>query len=154
MASLIALNVPLMAPLIAQLILPNLASSPVISLHPLAVIGFVTFLVNALQLLPIGRLDGGRVATAVLGGGQAGFVSGLTLTLLGFSTLFGGDNPILLFWGLIIIFLQRQPELPCADDITGVDTTRTVLAAVAGVVTLLTLLPCPLQSVAAPLGGF
>jgi membrane-associated protease RseP (regulator of RpoE activity) len=48
-----------------------LASSPVISLHPLAVIGFVTFLVNALQLLPIGRLDGGRVATAVLGGGQA-----------------------------------------------------------------------------------
>ena len=100
MASLIALNVPLMAPLIAQLILPNLASSPVISLHPLAVIGFVTFLVNALQLLPIGRLDGGRVATAVLGGGQAGFVSGLTLTLLGFSTLFGGDNPILLFWGV------------------------------------------------------
>ena len=66
-----SLIVSLMAPLIAQLILPNLASSPVISLHPLAVIGFVTFLVNALQLLPIGRLDGGRVATAVLGGGQA-----------------------------------------------------------------------------------
>ena len=41
----------------------------------LAVIGFVTFLVNALQLLPIGRLDGGRVATAVLGGGQASLVN-------------------------------------------------------------------------------
>ena len=78
-ASLIA---SLMAPLIAQLILPNLASSPVISLHPLAVIGFVTFLVNALQLLPIGRLDGGRVATAVLGGGQASLVNCLRLPLI------------------------------------------------------------------------
>ena len=60
-----------------------------------------------------------------------------------FSTLFGGDNPILLYFGLIIIFLQRTPELPCADDITGVDSKRSIAAAVAGAIALLTLLPYP-----------
>jgi len=67
----------------AQAIIPAVASSPVVSLHPLAVIGFTSFVVNALQCLPIGRLDGGRMATAVLGQSNAGFVSGLSLTLLG-----------------------------------------------------------------------
>ena len=129
---------------LGALFLPALGTSPVVSLHPLAVVGFASFLINALQCLPIGRLDGGRVTTAVLGQSSAGFVSGLTLTLLGFSTLFGGDNPILLFFGLLIIFLQRTPELPCADDISGVDDSRALAAAIAAAVVLLTLLPNPM----------
>jgi len=51
----------------AEAILPDLASSQIVQLHPLAVIGFTGALLNALQLLPVGRLDGGRLATATLG---------------------------------------------------------------------------------------
>jgi len=108
--------------------------------------------VNALQCLPVGRLDGGRVATATLGQSTAGFLSGLTLTLLGLSTLFSADNPILLFWGLTIIFLQRSPDLPCADDLTEVDAMRQTVAAVAALITLATLLPCPV-TIPVPVDG-
>ena len=80
---------------IATALLPDVTSSPAVALHPLAVVGFVGTLVNALQLLPIGKLDGGRVALAVLGQGTSGILSGTCLLLVGLSTIFGGDNPIL-----------------------------------------------------------
>jgi hypothetical protein len=81
---------------IATSVLPALQSNAAaVELHPLAVIGFVGALVNALQLLPIGRLDGGRVALAVFGQSSAGLISGICLLLLGLSTLAGGDSPIL-----------------------------------------------------------
>jgi len=128
---------------LAILALPTLTTSPAIALHPLAVVGFVGALVNALQFLPVGRLDGGRVAFAVLGQGLAGLVSGVFLLLLGLSTIFGGDNPILLFFGLVIIFLQRSQELPSLDDITGVTPASQVAAAVALLLATLTLLPYP-----------
>lgn len=91
---------------IAEAALPALASSPAVAVHPLVVIGFTTCLVNALQLLPIGRLDGGRMAAAVLGSELSSLLSGIALLLLGFSTIFGGDDPILLFFGLLVIFVQ------------------------------------------------
>ena len=118
------------------------------TLDPLAVAGFASALLNALQLLPIGRLDGGRVALAALGTNNAGIVSGVALLLLGLQTILFGDNPILLFFGLIIIFFQRAAEVPAADDITDVDDGRKIAAAIAAVFMVLTLLPFP---AAAPL---
>ena len=63
---------------IATALPPGLCNELAVVLHPLAVVGFVGALVNALQLIPIGRLDGGRVCLAVLGQPVAGLVSGLT----------------------------------------------------------------------------
>ena len=59
-------------------------------------------------------------------------------------SLFGGDDPALLFFGLLIIFFQREPELPCADDLTGVDTPRQAAAAAALAIALLIVAPSPL----------
>ena len=128
---------------IASLLLPTLTDSPAVALHPLAVVGFVGAIVNALNLLPIGRLDGGRVALAVLGQSNAGLVSGIALLLVGLSTIFGGDNPILLFFGLVIILLQRAQELPALDDITGVSDESKIAAAVSLFFALLIILPIP-----------
>ncbi|EOD34541.1 hypothetical protein EMIHUDRAFT_228517 [Emiliania huxleyi CCMP1516] len=113
-------------------------------LHPAAVVGFTSALCNALQLLPVGRLDGGRIAAAVLGSGAASLTSSLFLLGLGLQSLFGGDDPALLFFGLLIIFFQREPELPCADDLTGVDTPRQAAAAAALAIALLIVAPSPL----------
>ena len=41
--------------------------------------------------------------------------------------------------------MQRAPDIPCADDITGVDGTRQAVAAVAVTVALLTVLPMPID---------
>ena len=128
---------------VATALLPALSTSPAVALNPLAVIGFVGTLVNALALLPIGRLDGGRVASAVFGQSQAALVSGVTLLLVGLSTLFGSDDPVLLFFGLFIILFQRPPELPCKDDVTGVPQSYEFAAAVVASVVLLTVLPFP-----------
>jgi membrane-associated protease RseP (regulator of RpoE activity) len=43
--------------------------------HPVHQPGFTGALLNALQLLPVGRLDGGRLATAALGQGSHLLVS-------------------------------------------------------------------------------
>lgn len=60
------------------------------------------------------------------------------------------ENPILLFFGLIIIFLQRTPELPCADDLTGVDDGRRNAAFALAALAVLVLCPLP---VPIPPGG-
>ena len=97
---------------IAEAALPALASSPAVAVHPLVVIGFTTCLVNALQLLPIGRLDGGRMAAAVLGSELSSLLSGIALLLLGFSTIFGGDDPILLFFGPKLLGYSASTRSP------------------------------------------
>lgn len=51
----------------AKLFLPALSTQPVVPLHPIGVVGFVTCLLNALQLLPIGRCgEPSQVMTTVL----------------------------------------------------------------------------------------
>ena len=57
---------------------------------------------------------------------------------------------MLLFFGLVIIFLQRAQELPCLDDLTGVSVPSQIAAACGLVFSALTLLPYP---VSAPLEG-
>jgi len=136
------LDTSLLLGTIAQLLLPD-GGAATVELHPLAVIGFTGALVNALQLLPIGRLDGGRVSTALFGPG-AGLVSGLSLLVLGFSTVLFGDNPVLLFFSLVVILFQRSAELPATNEISGIeDDTRKLAALAAFAFCVLTVVPFP-----------
>uniref|UniRef100_A0A7S0NP46 Peptidase M50 domain-containing protein n=1 Tax=Calcidiscus leptoporus TaxID=127549 RepID=A0A7S0NP46_9EUKA len=137
----------------AQAVLPAVATAPAVTVHPLVIVGFTATIVNALQLLPIGSLDGGRIAAAVLGQ-NANLLSAIALLSLGLSTLVGGDNPILLFFGLLTIFLQRAPERPCADDVSPVSSRRAAAASAAALLGLLVLLPCPYVPEAGQALGF
>ena len=67
---------------------------------------------------------------------------GLGLLLLGFQSIFGGDNPVLLYFGVLTIFFQRAPDLPAANDLDGVDTKRKAVAAAAALFVVLMLIPC------------
>ena len=67
---------------------------------------------------------------------------------MGLSTIFGGDNPVLLFFGLAIIFFQRAQEVPCLDDVTGVSDASRSAAVVSAVFALLVILPLPAAQVA------
>lgn len=67
-------------------------------------------LVNAFNFMPIGRLDGGRVAMAIVGRQSATGISFFTLlsqalTLL---TAAGASSPLSFFWILTVVFLQRN----------------------------------------------
>ncbi|QXD14313.1 site-2 protease family protein [Rhodocaloribacter litoris] len=110
-------------------------------LHPVAFAGWLGLLVTALNLIPVGQLDGGHMVHALLGHRTArtvGVVSLVALVLLGLFVWSG-----LLFWALLIFFLAGTEDAPARNDLTRVPHGRMVLGAAAFVLLLLILLPVP-----------
>jgi len=119
---------------LADAVLPvGFRDAATVAVDPLVVVGYTGLLVNALNMLPIGRLDGGRVALAALGRQASGLVSWVSLVASSAAALLG-DSPLLLYWCLLVIFFQREAELPCTDEVTPLDAPRQ-----AGAVALLVL---------------
>jgi membrane-associated protease RseP (regulator of RpoE activity) len=134
----IQLGSPLIFWLISELLHPNLGPGKDLLLHPLAFAGWLGLFVTALNLLPIGQLDGGHVAYAVFGRRWtrlSWIVIGL-MVLLGF---FWMGWP---FWAVLSVLLGlRHP--PPLDDITPLSRTERWLAVAALVLLVLTLTPAP-----------
>ena len=80
-------------------------------IHPLVAVGITGMFSNALNFLPIGRLDGGRVAMAIAGRRSANSIS-FAATLSQAVSLFSTSSPIPLFWGLFVILFQRGFDIP------------------------------------------
>lgn len=128
---------------LAEAILPaGFRDAATVAVDPLVVVGYTGLLVNALNMLPIGRLDGGRVALAALGRQVSGLVSWVSLIAASGAALLG-DSPLLLYWSLLVVFFQREAELPCTDEVTPLDTPRQVGAVALLVLALLVLVPFP-----------
>ena len=81
------------------------------SVHPLVAVGITGMFSNALNFLPIGRLDGGRVAMAIAGRRSANGIS-FAATLSQIASLFTTSSPIPLFWGLFVVLFQRGFDIP------------------------------------------
>jgi membrane-associated protease RseP (regulator of RpoE activity) len=110
-------------------------------IHPTAFAAWVGFLVTALNLLPVGQLDGGHVARALLGS-NARYLSWATiaaLVALGLSGLYLGW----LLFAVIILFLGvRHP--PPLNDMTKLDMKRKMLGMATFVVLIIAFVPIPL----------
>jgi membrane-associated protease RseP (regulator of RpoE activity) len=101
----------------------------VISLHPLALAGWVGVLVTAINLLPAGSLDGGHVFRALLGE-RARYVSYLAAAaLFGLGLFYVGW---LLFAVLVILLGLRHP--PPLNDSTPLDRKRLAVGAVVALI--------------------
>ncbi|MCI4348368.1 MAG: site-2 protease family protein, partial [Thermoplasmata archaeon] len=101
------------------LFVPNAAA--IVSLHPLALAGWVGVLITSINLLPAGQLDGGHVFRALFGN-QSRYVSYaavIFLALIGFLTLYLGW---LLFAVLIILLGVRHP--PPLNDVSPLGLWR------------------------------
>jgi len=119
-----------------------LPSSQPVPIHPLFVIGFAGFISNALNMLPIGRLDGGRAYTAVFGARNATLASLLTLTLMVLLSLTGMSS-IAIFWGALVVLFQRQPDIPVRNEVTEVDDVRVGVYVATLALTIMALAPFP-----------
>lgn len=67
---------------LTALMIPDILSAPdtaSVSVHPLVVVGLTGLLVNALNFIPVGRLDGGRAASCVLGRPATAIVGSVVL---------------------------------------------------------------------------
>jgi membrane-associated protease RseP (regulator of RpoE activity) len=113
-----------------------------IPIHPLFMIGFTGLVGSALNMLPIGKLDGGRACNAVLGRRPAYLISLISLLFMAISAL-TGFSTISIFWGLIITLFQRNADVPVRDDLTNVNDFRMGVYIFSIILTVLTLAPFP-----------
>ncbi|NOZ74694.1 MAG: site-2 protease family protein [FCB group bacterium] len=105
----------LLMKMLTALVFPGLTDQQDILLHPIAFAGWIGLLVTMLNLLPIGQLDGGHVAYAMLGRryGRVARLALLALLPLGLLSL----NWIV--WGALILLLMRTPDHPPVIDVDG-----------------------------------
>ena len=126
---------------LARLFLGAEFSYPLIDVHPLVVMGWLGLVINALNLLPAGQLDGGRIIQAIYGRKIARRTTIATLIILGIVTLVNPSNPIPLYWSILILFLQRDLERPTLNELIEVDDNRAALGLLALLLMLATLIP-------------
>ncbi|AKG19938.1 site-2 protease family protein [Calothrix sp. 336/3] len=123
---------------LARIVLGSALQSSVVDIHPLVIVGWVGLVITALNLMPAGQLDGGRIVQAIYGRKIANRAAIATLILLGLAGL-GSSLP--LYWLIVIVFLQRTPERPSLNEITEPDDARAALGLLALFLMIVTLLP-------------
>ena len=123
---------------LAKLFLDETLHASFISIHPLVMLGWLGSTITALNLMPAGQLDGGRIVQAIYGRRTASWSTVLTLIFLVIATVI---NPIALYWGGIILILLRDLERPMLNELSELDGDREALGVVALFWMLVTLLP-------------
>jgi membrane-associated protease RseP (regulator of RpoE activity) len=123
---------------LARVVLPESLQDPLVDVHPLVVLGWLGLVITALNLLPAGQLDGGRIVQAIYGRKTASRTTIGTLILLGLASLVNG---LALYWAILILFLQRDLERPCANELIEPDDARAALCLLALFLMVVTLLP-------------
>ena len=119
---------------------PTLLEGHMLQLSPLAFAGWLGLMVTALNLLPIGQLDGGHIAHAMFGrraSDTIGSVAMWTLLLLGLFVWHG-----LLMWAIIVYFIAGRGTSPL-DDLTPLTPSRRWLGYASFAILALILAPVP-----------
>jgi len=111
-----------------------------VMLHPLAYAGWAGLFVTALNLLPIGQLDGGHIVYALIGRGHK-LVATTALIAFGGITIFIFHGWILLLIMLIWFGYKHPPTM----DETPVDTKRIVIGVITLLIFLLSFTPEPFK---------
>ena len=134
----IQLGSPLVFWFMSELLHPRLGPGVDLLLHPMAFAGWLGLFVTALNLLPVGQLDGGHIAYAVFGRRWPR----LSLIVIGLLLAMGFFWLGWPFWALLsVLFGLKHP--PPLDDITPLSKADRWLAIAALVLIILTLTPAP-----------
>jgi membrane-associated protease RseP (regulator of RpoE activity) len=110
-------------------------------LHPLAFAGWLGLIVAALNLLPIGQLDGGHMSHALFGSRNARGISMVAMVSLFLLALFVW--PGLMFWAFIVFFIAGTRDAPAENDLSPVDAPRQVVGYLTFMLLLLIFVPVP-----------
>ncbi|KAI3836872.1 hypothetical protein MKW98_005205 [Papaver atlanticum] len=126
---------------IAKLLLGDvLREGTPISINPLVIWAWAGLLINAINSIPAGELDGGRVSLALWGRKASNRLTGVSIALLGLSSLF---NNVSFYWVVLIFFLQRGPIAPLSEEISDPDNKFIGLGITVLTLGLLVCLPYP-----------
>ena len=144
----LVLGTPLLLRLFEMVQFPGVDPAD-ISLHPVARAAWVGLLATALNLLPVGQLDGGHIVYAFLGD-KAKLTSRLfvaCIALLGFYQLFTTSykaGPTWLVWAALLFFFgMRHPSIVDRRPVGGV---RSWLAFASLIMFVLSFTPVPIRT--------
>ena len=144
---LLVLGDSLLFSFLSRVIVGNLPDSVDILLHPVAFAGWIGLFVTSMNLLPIGQLDGGHIAFAILGDRHR-YVS---ITLVAGLAMFGFLAIIGVYgregwglWALIMLFLGiKHPPVLYRE--MPLDHTRKYIALVSLFIFIVTFIPAPFK---------
>lgn len=129
--------------------------------YPLLCVGWFGLLVTALNLIPVGQLDGGHISHAMFGEKHDRLAQGaifvlIVLGILGVVPELGIDTGIghagWLVWALILIFLMRVLKLKRAPllDYTPLDSRRILIGWFCFLIFVVSFSPSPITVVLPP----
>jgi membrane-associated protease RseP (regulator of RpoE activity) len=133
------LGEPLLFIILRKLIIGEIPQGLDLVLHPFAYAGWVGLFVTALNLLPVGQLDGGHVVYAVFGNKSKWFFR-ISIGLLAALAIFYNPGWLTLVI-LLLIFGRRHPQ-PFDTD-TQLDGKRIFIASIVLVIFILSFIPAP-----------
>lgn len=141
---LITLGEPLLFQAAAWLVWGALPDGHGINLHPMGFAAWFGLLMTALNLFPIGQLDGGHISYAALGSRSTGVTLGGVAVVVGL-TLFSLSW---LLWAILMVvmlllFGPRHPRT--LDDHVPLDSRRRWVALATAAIFVLCFTPAPIQ---------
>lgn len=110
--------------------------------HPMADAAWVGCFVTALNLFPVGQLDGGRIAYALSSRAHRalGVLTWVVLLVMGALT----GSPNWFAWAALLLFLVGFGHSPSLDEVTPLTPTRRLLGVVCLALAVLLIPPIPI----------
>jgi membrane-associated protease RseP (regulator of RpoE activity) len=138
------LGEPLLFKLAAWLTFGHVADGFTVSMHPMAFAAWFGLLATALNLFPIGQLDGGHISYAVFGRKSSAVTLVMVACLVGLAFW---SMSWLVWAGLTILMLavfgRHHPPTP--DEHLPLDPTRKAIAVFAVIMFILCFTPAPIE---------
>ena len=123
---------------LSWLALGNLPPGHDVVLHPIAFAGWIGFFITALNLLPIGQLDGGHVAYAMLGKNHKYLAWGMWGALIAGGIFWAGWW----LWAVLVLVFGIKHPPPLAATVR-LDPKRKAIGWICLALFVLTLVPVP-----------
>ena len=128
---------------LVYLVLGHVPEGMDVFVHPVALAGWVGFFVTALNLFPVGQLDGGRIAYALAGPHhrRISTITAVALVALGLVT----GSPNWLVFAVLVTLLVGFHHVPPLDDVTPLSPGRYALGVFCFVLLVLLIPPVPVS---------
>ncbi|MBN2543862.1 site-2 protease family protein [bacterium] len=123
----------------SNIVFGNIPSDYTVVIHPIAFAAWIGLLVTAINLLPVGQLDGGHISYAVFGEKHILIARIFFVIIVLLGVLWLGW----ILWGLLLLFVLKLKHPPPVDPYTELGKLRKNLSAVAVFIFILTFIPIP-----------
>jgi membrane-associated protease RseP (regulator of RpoE activity) len=109
--------------------------------HPVALAAWVGLFVTALNLIPVGQLDGGRIAYALFGARHRQVSIATFVGLLALGTITGAVNWFV--WAFLLFFVMGFQHQPPLDDVSPLSPGRYAIGFLCLILLVLLVPPVP-----------